>query len=195
MIYVCSGLMGRLDRLKNLASMVKLSDEDKLYIIGDVITPVDNAIYMFEYLIDNPNIILLRSKTIDYFLNMLDKIPPTEKYEHLIRNREWSVKLRASLNRHPRKNEIIHLMRNTKNYVTETVNGKEYIIAGTYMECRGNLICRIYKKEEMCIKGSSIYLNPKDALCLCLDTGNKYYYYDHKSCTVKYDYRTWMKII
>lgn len=56
MIYVTSDIHGRLDRLKKLIQVIDLKQDDKLYIIGDLVDRGDQPIETIEYVMNHPQI-------------------------------------------------------------------------------------------------------------------------------------------
>ena len=57
MKYVTSDIHGRLDRLKKLIDTTQLSQEDMLYIIGDLVDRGDKPIETIEFVIDRKSVV------------------------------------------------------------------------------------------------------------------------------------------
>ena len=55
MHYVCSDIHGRWERYEAMVEGLKLSGDDRLYILGDVIDRGDSVIRILQHIKDQPN--------------------------------------------------------------------------------------------------------------------------------------------
>lgn len=71
MIYVTSDIHGRLDRLKKLIQKIDLKEDDKLYIIGDLVDRGDQPIETIEYVMNHPQIEVIMGNHDEMMLHSL----------------------------------------------------------------------------------------------------------------------------
>lgn len=57
MIYIMSDIHGQYNRFKNLLHQLNLQNEDKLYILGDVVDRGPQPIKILQYMMKHQNII------------------------------------------------------------------------------------------------------------------------------------------
>lgn len=69
--YVISDLHGQYEYFLGMLSLIQFSNEDELYILGDVVDRGNGSIKILEYIRKNRNITLLRGNHEDMFLNYL----------------------------------------------------------------------------------------------------------------------------
>ena len=60
MTYVMSDLHGMYNEFMQMLELIKFSEEDTLYILGDIIDRGDKPLEIVDYVIEHKNIILLR---------------------------------------------------------------------------------------------------------------------------------------
>ena len=60
MIYCMSDIHGEIDRFMEMLKLIEFSDEDTLYIIGDVIDRGSGGVDILCYMAEHPNMILIR---------------------------------------------------------------------------------------------------------------------------------------
>lgn len=82
MKYVTSDIHGRLDRLEKLIEKIKLSSEDTLYIIGDLVDRGDKPIEVIEFVMNHPNIEVLMGNHDEMMLHSL-------KYKDEVQIERW----------------------------------------------------------------------------------------------------------
>lgn len=83
MIYVTSDIHGRLDRLKRLIEVIKLSEDDKLYIIGDLVDRGSQPIETIKFVKSHPQIEVLMGNHDEMMLHTL-------KYGDEVQAERWS---------------------------------------------------------------------------------------------------------
>ena len=74
MKYVTSDIHGRLDRLKKLIDTTQLSQEDMLYIIGDLVDRGDKPIETIEFVMNHPQIEVIIGNHDEMMLHSLNYI-------------------------------------------------------------------------------------------------------------------------
>lgn len=195
MNYVCTGLFGRLDRLKKIEQMTLHNNDDRLYIIGDVLSIGKDPFEMVSYIKEHPQMILLKSGSMKLALLCL-----TSNHKDL--NRTYWLNclnggnIRTCLERRKDKESLISYMLSL--HETETVSTEDTTWKITGYEIRKSdmpVICRTYEKKEKAVNGNIIGLNPKDAYAVCIENMHTYKYFDHKSCTVQYNKFTGLKML
>lgn len=82
MKYVTSDIHGRLDRLKKLIDTTQLSQEDMLYIIGDLVDRGDKPIETIEFVMNHPQIEVIIGNHDEMMLHSL-------KYKDDIQIERW----------------------------------------------------------------------------------------------------------
>lgn len=82
MKYVTSDIHGRLDRLKKLIDKINLSNEDTLYIIGDLVDRGKEPIEVIEFVMEHPNIEVIMGNHDEMMLHSL-------KYEDEVQIERW----------------------------------------------------------------------------------------------------------
>lgn len=71
-IYVMSDLHGMYDKFIKMLETIDFSDEDKLYIIGDVIDRGPNCVDILEYIITHKNITLLKGNHEQMYIDYIE---------------------------------------------------------------------------------------------------------------------------
>ena len=69
MIYVASDIHGHYDRLVELFEKIKFSDDDTLYILGDIIDRGPNIVKTVDLVMSKSNIKMILGNHEDMFLN------------------------------------------------------------------------------------------------------------------------------
>ena len=82
MKYVTSDIHGRLDRLKRLIEVIQLSENDTLYIIGDLVDRGSEPIETIEFVMNHPQIEVIMGNHDEMFLHSL-------KYEDEVQIERW----------------------------------------------------------------------------------------------------------
>jgi serine/threonine protein phosphatase 1 len=80
-IYVMSDCHGRFDKFKSMLEQISFSDDDELYVLGDVIDRNENGIDILLYIIEHSNIHFIVGNHEDMFYK-------TVKNNHLILNND-----------------------------------------------------------------------------------------------------------
>lgn len=83
MKYVTSDIHGRLDRLKELIEIIKLSEGDKLYVIGDLVDRGSQPIETIQFVRDHPQIQVIMGNHDEMMLHTL-------KYKDEVQAERWS---------------------------------------------------------------------------------------------------------
>ena len=82
MKYVTSDIHGRLDRLKKLVEVIQLSEDDKLYVIGDLVDRGSQPIETIKFVRDHPHIEVIMGNHDEMMLHTL-------KYEDEVQAERW----------------------------------------------------------------------------------------------------------
>ena len=82
MIYVTSDIHGRLDRLKKLIETIQLSEEDKLYVIGDLVDRGSQPMETIKFVRDHPQISVIMGNHDEMMLHSL-------KYKDEVQAERW----------------------------------------------------------------------------------------------------------
>ena len=90
MMYVISDIHGHFDSFMELLKRIQFSDNDELYILGDVIDRGPNPIITLNYALSKPNIHLIRGNheqmMLDSFAFFEDELCPTNMMKNWISN-------------------------------------------------------------------------------------------------------------
>ncbi len=86
MTYIISDIHGRADRYHNLLDRIHFSDEDQLYVLGDVIDRNPDGIQILQEIIDADNILMILGNHEYMMLNVVKTIP--EEW-----NEQWAENL------------------------------------------------------------------------------------------------------
>ena len=82
MKYVTSDIHGRLDRLKRLIDLIQLSEDDKLYIIGDLVDRGSQPIETIKFVKEHPQIEVIMGNHDEMMLHTL-------KYKDEVQTERW----------------------------------------------------------------------------------------------------------
>lgn len=179
MNYVCTGLCGRLKRLKKIEQMTLHNDDDRLYIIGDVLSIGRNPFEMVSYVKEHPQMILLKSATMRLALLEIQRKKTTPD------KRSWliflnGVNIRASLNKCENRQSMIDYMKGLNDFEYVDIGNTQWMITGYQIrKSDTHVICRTYEKKEKIVNGNIIGLNPIMAYAICLENGHTCKYLDH----------------
>ena len=92
MIYICSDIHGCFDEFMELLKLINFSDDDEMYIIGDVIDRGPKPIECIQYIMKKDNIHMLLGNHEEMMLNYL-KLQTYNNYKSfydvLSRRKEW----------------------------------------------------------------------------------------------------------
>lgn len=132
--YVLSDVHGEFDRLLEMVELIRLSEEDHLYIIGDVVDRGDKPIEIIEWVMDRDNVTLLRG---NHEAMMLDVYGRPEGYDRdtsidlWVRNGGRSTIEGLNRRSEEKRREILDFVRDTPLY---KVIGKDVLVhSGVYL--------------------------------------------------------------
>ena len=74
MIYVCSDIHGKFGKYKRLLEKINLTDNDTLYILGDVVDRGKDGMKILLDIADRENVILVRGNHDDLALLILQQM-------------------------------------------------------------------------------------------------------------------------
>ena len=89
MQYVCSDLHGRFDRYEKLLSEIQLGDDDKLYVLGDMIDRGPDGIRILLDMMERPNIVPFLGNHEHMMLMALWERDHTEDWTHAPYAANW----------------------------------------------------------------------------------------------------------
>ena len=73
MIYCMSDIHGEIDRFHDMLKLIEFSEDDTLYVIGDVIDRKPNGVDILQEIIASPNIVMLRGNHEQMCLDTLGR--------------------------------------------------------------------------------------------------------------------------
>ena len=123
MVYIMSDIHGRKDRFDDVLKQIMLSENDTLYILGDVIDRNPDGITLIKYIMSKPNIKMLLGNHKYMMLNALkneDDIPLWYRNGGLITHKYWK-KQRIST-----REKILEFMNSLPITATLEINGIKY---------------------------------------------------------------------
>ena len=139
MIYVMSDIHGRQDRFEKMLKLINFSDDDHLYILGDVVDRNPDGIKILRKIMKMPNVSMLIGNHEDMMLNALYRpLKSTNPYK-AERERDHNFRLwynNGGLDTHHSlkhqriavRKEIFEYLESLPINIDITVNGKNYLL-------------------------------------------------------------------
>ncbi|MGN1405968.1 MAG: metallophosphoesterase [Erysipelotrichaceae bacterium] len=149
MIYICSDLHGYYDKFLELLEDIKFSDDDYMYVLGDVLDRGDKPITLLKYIMNKPNVELLMGNheyTAYIILSMLMKEMDSEKTVESVLTQDFmdelnlwlyngggtTLKQFMSIFDRTEQHDILDYLSDLQLFTTVESNGKFYILAHTF---------------------------------------------------------------
>ena len=140
MIYIMSDIHGQYNRFKNLLHQLNLQNEDKLYILGDVVDRGPQPIKILQYMMKHQNIIpIIGNHEVMALPNLKLLVPEIskdflqglspEEYQNFA---QWTLTGGTDTIQDFRKlpieerRQIVEYIESFRPYGKETINGQEY---------------------------------------------------------------------
>ena len=159
MTYVCSDLHGNYDRYMDFLDTVNFSNEDTLYIIGDVLDRGENAIELLRDIMQRKNVILLKGNHELMLLPTLDELSyTTDKFEQIAIiedecamsqiGQEETLKDFLGVKR-KEQIEMVNYLNNLPLYKQITVQNQKYLLVHAGLPDFNNMDLDFYSQEEL----------------------------------------------
>ncbi len=142
MVYVSSDWHGvPLESIQKLLSLAHFSDDDYLFVLGDVIDRGAHGIALVKWLMRQPNILLLRGNHEDMLLacdflfrevteDTANQLTPDDMSAYMTWKDNGASPTMAALLREPPESraEIVDFLQDCPIYDAVTVNGQDYVL-------------------------------------------------------------------
>ena len=127
MIYCMSDIHGESDRYQAMLKLINFSDEDTLYIIGDVADRQPNGISIYLDIMARSNVILIRGNHEQLLLDAIESPDDPGAREIWERNGGRVTRRDLLYMRTPEVRErILHYIRSTPDHLDIEVNGRSF---------------------------------------------------------------------
>ena len=200
--YVMSDIHGMSELFQRMLEQIRFSDEDTLYILGDMIDRGPDPAGILDIVMACDNIIALKGNHEDGFVEWYENVGDKVQQRYYYNAYDVLADCEATREKLP---EYVRFMKNLPLYRKVKMNGNCYLMAHASTE----EILRVWKRKEhvptFIIRGypkeqASVWHSPNGRIidvdcgaafsdlggrlgCLCLDTGEEYYetsLQDHK---------------
>ena len=128
MTYIISDIHGNILRYRSLMSRIGLTEEDHLYVLGDITDRFPDGVTILQELMQMPNCTVLRGNHDTMFLDAVTKCGRDDFELWYSNGGQVTYKAFRRLPEAER-NKIIEFIQNMPISMTIEVNGKEYILA------------------------------------------------------------------
>lgn len=159
MTYVCSDLHGNYDRYMDFLDSVNFSNEDTLYIIGDVLDRGENAVELLRDIMQRKNVILLKGNHELMLIPTLDELSyTTDKFEQIaIIEDECAISqigqedtLKDFLGVKSKEQiEMVNFLKDLPLYKQITVQNQKYLLVHAGLPDFSNMDLDFYSEEEL----------------------------------------------
>ena len=175
MVYIMSDIHGRKDRFDDVLRQIKLTKNDTLYILGDVIDRNPDGITILKYIMHKPNIKMLLGNHEYMMLNALqneEDIPLWYRNGGLITHKRWKKQRIAA------REKIVEFINALPLTAELEMNGIKYhLVHGKYpkAEMIENITAEELKKAIIWSRVHPGETGPEDAVVIFGHTPTIYY--------------------
>ena len=135
MIYVMSDLHGQYNAFLKMLELIKFTDEDELYILGDIIDRGPNPLEIYDYIKDRPNIHMLMGNHERMMMDYYDEKPRSwlnsraDDYRLWMRNGGKVTEDAMNAREKDEQEEIKEFFNNLEYYKLLDIDGEKFILS------------------------------------------------------------------
>ena len=146
MIYCISDIHGELDKYKAMLELINLTDEDTLYVLGDVADRKAHGVDILLDIMSRPNVKMLLGNHDNFILG--DLLYHEEGVRERWQRNGGSVTRNDLVYKRPRKelNKILRFLRDLPDHIELEVNGRKFYLVHGYPA--DNTWDRIWKRPD-----------------------------------------------
>lgn len=147
--YVMSDIHGMADLFKRMLEQIGFSDEDTLYILGDMIDRGPDPAGILDFVMSHKNVIALRGNHEDGFAEWYDNVEDKVQQRYYYNTYDVLMDCEATRKKIP---EYVGFMKRLPLYRKLKMNGNCYLMAHASTE----EILRVWKRKERLIWDTSL---------------------------------------
>lgn len=147
--YVMSDIHGMADLFKRMLEQIRFSDEDTLYIIGDMIDRGPDPEGILDFVMSHKNVTALRGNHEDGFTEWYDNVEDKVHQRYYYNTYDVLTDCRATRGKLP---EYVRFMKSLPLYRKVKMNGNCYLMAHASTE----EILRVWKRKERLLWDTSL---------------------------------------